>query len=105
MNVLTYGWPIALLVVAHTVYQISAKSVPSGMDPFAAVFFNYVVAACLAFCLWMILGQEISQDILNSPGELGIFTQQTKIYSSPSLQSRELAQAGRLLWAGKQLGP
>ena len=41
---------------------------------------------------WMILGQEISQDILNSPGELGIFTQQTKIYSSPSLQSRELAQ-------------
>lgn len=60
MNVLTYGWPIALLVVAHTVYQISAKSVPSGMDPFAAVFFNYVVAACLAFCLWMILGQDRS---------------------------------------------
>ena len=60
MNIIRYGWPIALLVVAHTIYQISAKSVPDAMDPFAAVFFNYVVAAALAFCLWMVMGQDRS---------------------------------------------
>ena len=60
MNIISYGWPIALLVVAHTIYQISAKSVPDDMDPFAAVFFNYVVAAALAFCLWMVMGQDRS---------------------------------------------
>ena len=60
MNIISYGWPIALLVVAHTIYQISAKSVPDAMDPYAAVFFNYVVAAALAFCLWMVMGQDRS---------------------------------------------
>ena len=60
MNIISYGWPIALLVVAHTIYQISAKPVPDAMDPFAAVFFNYVVAAALAFCLWMVMGQDRS---------------------------------------------
>ena len=60
MNIISYGWPIALLVVAHTIYQISATSVPDAMDPFAAVFFNYVVAAALAFCLWMVMGQDRS---------------------------------------------
>lgn len=60
MNILSYGWPILLLVAAHTMYQISAKSVPEAMDPFAAVFINYVVAAILAFCLWMVLGQDRS---------------------------------------------
>lgn len=58
MSVFSFWWPIGLLLVAHTVYQVSAKSVPEAMDPFAAVFFNYVVAACAAFVLWMVMGQE-----------------------------------------------
>lgn len=58
MSIFTFWWPIALLLVAHTFYQVSAKSVPAAMDPFAAVFFNYVVAATAAFVLWMIMGQE-----------------------------------------------
>lgn len=58
MSVFSFWWPIGLLLVAHTVYQVSAKSVPEAMDPFAAVFFNYVVAACAAFILWMVMGQE-----------------------------------------------
>lgn len=58
MSVISFWWPIGLLLVAHTVYQVSAKSVPEAMDPFAAVFFNYVVAACAAFVLWMVMGQE-----------------------------------------------
>lgn len=58
MSVFSFWWPIGLLLVAHTVYQVSAKSVPEAMEPFAAVFFNYVVAACAAFILWMVMGQE-----------------------------------------------
>lgn len=58
MNLFAFWWPIGLLLVCHTFYQISAKSVPSAMDPFAAVFINYVVAATAAFILWMVMGQE-----------------------------------------------
>lgn len=58
MSVFSFWWPIGLFLVAHTVYQVSAKSVPEAMEPFAAVFFNYVVAACAAFILWMVMGQE-----------------------------------------------
>ena len=58
MSVFSFWWPIGLLLVAHTFYQVSTKSVPEAMDPFAAVFFNYVVAACAAFVLWMVMGQE-----------------------------------------------
>ena len=31
MNIISYGWPIALLVVSHTIYQISANSVTMAM--------------------------------------------------------------------------
>ncbi len=58
MSIFAFWWPIGLLLVAHTCYQVSAKSVPEAMDPFAAVFFNYVVAACAAFALWMFMGQD-----------------------------------------------
>ena len=30
-----YVWPIALVVCSNVVYQICAKSLPEGMDPFA----------------------------------------------------------------------
>lgn len=63
MNIINYGWPIAMLVVGHTVYQISAKSVPADMDPYAAVFLNYVIASLLAFLLWMVLGEERSMAV------------------------------------------
>ena len=42
-SILAHWWPIGMILVAHVVYQISAKSIPAAMDPFAAVFFNYVV--------------------------------------------------------------
>lgn len=58
MSIFSFWWPIGLLLAAHTFYQVSAKSVPDAMDPFAAVFFNYIVAACAAFVLWMVMGQD-----------------------------------------------
>ena len=59
-SILAHWWPIGMILVAHVVYQISAKSIPAAMDPFAAVFFNYVVAAIAAFVLWMVMGQDKS---------------------------------------------
>lgn len=60
MSIIAFWWPIATILIAHTIYQISAKSVPAAMDPFAAVFFNYVVAMAASFVLWMVLGQDRS---------------------------------------------
>lgn len=60
MSILAFWWPIGVLLLAHTSYQISAKSIPAAMDPYAAVFFNYVIATVLAFCLWMFLGEDKS---------------------------------------------
>lgn len=42
---LFYIWPIALVVLCNVVYQICAKSVPDGMDPFASLTVTYTVAA------------------------------------------------------------
>lgn len=57
-SIIAYWWPIGMILVAHVVYQISAKSIPDAMDPFAAVFFNYVIATAAAFVLWMVMGQD-----------------------------------------------
>ena len=37
-----YIWPIALVVLSNVVYQICAKSVPDGMNPFAALAVTYL---------------------------------------------------------------
>ncbi|MCR4719070.1 MAG: EamA family transporter [Firmicutes bacterium] len=47
---IAYIWPIALVVLSNTVYQICAKSVPSGIDPFASLTVTYLVGA-LASCV------------------------------------------------------
>ena len=40
-----YIWPIALVVLSNTVYQICAKGVPNGTSPFAALTITYIVGA------------------------------------------------------------
>jgi len=62
-QILAYWWPIGTIVIAHAVYQVSAKSVPEAMDPFAAVFFNYVIAMAASFVLWMVLGEDRSMTV------------------------------------------
>jgi hypothetical protein len=41
----SYVWPIALVVLSNVVYQICAKSVPNGLNPFAALAVTYLVGA------------------------------------------------------------
>ena len=73
----SYVWPIALLVLANTVYQICAKSVPEGMNAFASLTVTYLVAAaaCVVFYFLFHSGENLIKEYekLNwSPAALGI---------------------------------
>ena len=50
----SYIWPIALLVLANTVYQICAKSVPEGMNAFASLTITYLVGAVTCIVLYFL---------------------------------------------------
>ena len=53
-----YVWPIALVVLSNVIYQISAKSVPSAINPFASLTITYLVAAAASAVLFFTLGKE-----------------------------------------------
>lgn len=55
---IAYIWPIALLVLSNTMYQICAKSVPDGMNPFAALTVTYLVGAVFSGILYYLLGNH-----------------------------------------------
>ena len=52
---LEYAWPIALVVLSNTVYQICAKGTPAEMHPLASVTVTYLVAAAASFVLYHML--------------------------------------------------
>lgn len=54
---LSYVWPIALVVVSNTVYQICAKSVPAELDPFAALTVTYLIGAAASAVLYFALNK------------------------------------------------
>lgn len=49
---LTY--PILIIVLSNTVYNICAKSTPSGINSFASLTITYLVAATVSFILFLI---------------------------------------------------
>ena len=55
---LNYVWPMALVIVSNIVYQICAKSVPAGMNPFAALVVTYLMAALASGILFFTLSNE-----------------------------------------------
>ena len=55
---LSYVWPIALVIISNVVYQICAKSVPKEMNPFASLTVTYVVGAIASTILFFILGKN-----------------------------------------------
>ena len=54
---LSYVWPIALVILSNTVYQICAKSVPKGMNPLAALAVTYTIGALVSLILYFVLGK------------------------------------------------
>ena len=51
-------WPMALLVLSNTVYQICAKSVPDGIDPMASLIVSYLVGAAASAVLYFVLNKD-----------------------------------------------
>ena len=51
-------WPMALLIVSNTVYQVCAKSVPEGMNAFASLTVTYLVGAVGSLILYFALEKD-----------------------------------------------
>ena len=51
----SYIWPMALLVLSNAVYQICAKSVPEGLNPFASLTVTYLIGAAASTVLYFVL--------------------------------------------------
>lgn len=57
---LSYIWPIALVVISNTLYQVCAKSVPDGMNPLASLTVTYLVGAVVSCVMYFILNRNAS---------------------------------------------
>ena len=63
---LSYIWPIALVVLSNTLYQVCAKTVPDGMNPLASLTVTYLVGAVVSCVMYFILNRNA-----NLPGHPG----------------------------------
>ena len=54
----SYIWPIALVVLSNTLYQVCAKSVPDGMNPLASLTVMYLVGAVVSCAMYFILNRN-----------------------------------------------
>lgn len=68
VNMFSYVWPIALIVVANTFYQIAAKSVPDKIDPLASVTVTYIVGAAASAIFYFVTNKDA--DLLAEYGKL-----------------------------------
>lgn len=55
LAVISYVWPILLVVLSNVAYQICAKSVPEGMDPLASLTVTYLVGTIFSGVLFFAL--------------------------------------------------
>lgn len=55
-----YIWPIALVIICNTVYQVCAKSVPVEINPLASLTVTYLVAAIMSGLLYVWLGESVN---------------------------------------------
>ena len=54
---LSYIWPIALVVFCNVIYHISAKSAPRELNPLASLTVTYLIAALTSGLLYLILNR------------------------------------------------
>lgn len=55
---LSYIWPLGLVILSNVFYQICTKSVPEGMHPLASLTITYAVGAIVSLVLYFILSGE-----------------------------------------------
>ncbi|MBO7663196.1 MAG: EamA family transporter [Clostridia bacterium] len=54
---LSYIWPIALVILSNIVYHICAKSAPESMNPFASLTVIYAIGAVVSAVLYYALNK------------------------------------------------
>ena len=57
-DMFNYAWPIALVVLSNTLYQICAKSLPADIHPLASATVTYLVAALTTFVLYHVIVRD-----------------------------------------------
>ena len=55
---LSYIWPLALVVLSNIVYQICAKSAPAAVNPLASLTVTYAVGAVVSGVLFFLLNKN-----------------------------------------------
>lgn len=51
---LSYIWPLALIIVSNTVYQICAKGIPPQMNTYASMTVTYFVATLFSLAAFLV---------------------------------------------------
>lgn len=61
----SYIWPLVLVIVSNTVYQICSKGIPANASPYAALTITYAVGAIFSAALHFIIqpGTGLLQEI------------------------------------------
>ena len=57
---ISYIWPIALVIASNILYQICTKSVPKDLNPFASLIVTYLVGAVVSAIFYFIKRSEES---------------------------------------------
>ena len=59
---LSYLWPLFLVIFSHTLYNICTKSTPQNIQPFASLTLTYLVSAGISLILFFVFSE--SKDLL-----------------------------------------
>ena len=54
---ISYIWPIALVVLSNIIYHICAKSTPDKINPFASLTITYLVGAAASAIMYFVLNK------------------------------------------------
>lgn len=55
---ISYIWPLGLIILSNVFYQICAKSLPEKMDPLASLTVTYLVGAVASLILYFVLNKD-----------------------------------------------
>ena len=51
-------WPVLVVILANTVYHISAKSTPAGISPFASLALTYAIAGAVSLVMFFLTAEQ-----------------------------------------------
>lgn len=51
-------WPVLIVVVSNTIYNISAKSTPTNINTFASLSVTYLIAMIFSAIMYMVTGEN-----------------------------------------------